>query len=143
MENYRMTSVSEPVIDRPRSLGLWSFWCVCVAVWTTALLTMFPVEIGRQVLPEKLQFPTGKLLHISAYAFLTMLSVYLPVRGWVRWLLIAFLSLHGFLTEYLQTFVEGRTGALSDVGLDHLGILLGLAIGWRWWRGPGPARAGE
>jgi hypothetical protein len=137
-----MTSASEPVIDRSRSLGLWSFWGVCVAVWTTALLTMFPVEVSQQVLPEALRFPTAKLLHVSAYAFLAILTFFLPVRGWGRWLLIAFLSLHGFATEYLQTFV-GRGGAWFDVGLDHLGIVLGLAIGWRWWREPEPARAGE
>jgi hypothetical protein len=100
---------------------------------------MYPVELSQQILPQGLRFPTAKVLHVSAYAFLTLLSVLLPVRGRVHWLLIAFLSLHGFTTEYLQPFV-GRGGAWADVGLDHLGILLGLLIGWRWWREPGPAR---
>ncbi|HZU36703.1 MAG TPA: VanZ family protein [Gemmataceae bacterium] len=134
-----MTSRTVPVVDRSRALGLWLFWVICVAVWTTALLTLFPVEISRQVLPENLRFPTAKTLHVSAYAFLAFLTVLLPARGRVRWLLIAFLSLHAFATEYLQTFI-GRGGALADVGLDHIGILLGLLIGWRWWREPGLAR---
>jgi hypothetical protein len=57
-------------------------------------------------------------------------------------LFVAFLSLHGIVTECLQPYV-GRGGALADVGLDHLGIALGLAIGWRWWRDQGPARGGD
>jgi VanZ family protein len=36
---------------------------------------------------------------------------------------------HGALTEFLQQFVEGRTGTLFDVGLDTIGVLVGLAIG--------------
>jgi len=104
-----------------------------VAVWTTALLTTFPVEMSHRVLPEGYRFSAAKTLHVSAYAFLTLLAAWLPVRVRWRWLCVAFLSLHGFATEYLQTFV-GRGGALTDVGLDHIGILLGLLIGWRWWR---------
>jgi VanZ family protein len=130
-----MTSVSqrEPIADRLWDFGRWSFWLVCVTVWTVALLTTFPVEVSRRVLPSEFQFPTAKVLHVSAYAFLAAFVAWLPVRGRARWLLVAFLSLHGFATEYLQTFVPERSGSLRDVALDHLGILLGLVIGWRWW----------
>lgn len=130
-----MTSVTqrEPTADRLWDLGRWVFWLACVAVWTAALLTTFPVEVSRQVLPSGMQFPTAKVLHVSAYAFLTAFVARLPVRGRVRWLFVAFLSLHGFATEYLQTFVPERGGSLRDVGLDHLGILLGLVLGWPWW----------
>jgi VanZ family protein len=136
-----MTSVSQrgPTTDRLWDLGRWSFWCVCVGVWTAALLTTYPVEVSRRVLPSDFQFPTAKVLHVGAYAFLTVLAARLPVRGRARWLFVAFLSLHGFATEYLQTFIKGRSGSLRDVALDHLGIALGLVLGWRWWRERGPA----
>ena len=45
-----------------------------------------------------------------------------------RWLQLALLSGHGMATEFLQTFVPGRSGSLTDVAIDHLGIALGLAL---------------
>jgi VanZ family protein len=112
----------------------WVIWGICVAVWTLALVTPQPAEIAQDVLPQQAHFPISKTLHVSAYAFLTALAAWLRVRGPKRWLLVAFLSLHGFLTEYIQNFVPLRTGTWRDVGLDHLGILLGLAVSWKWWR---------
>jgi len=47
--------------------------------------------------------------------------------------LLAFLSLHAAGTEYLQQFVPGRTGLISDVVIDHIGLLLGLALTWKHW----------
>ena len=54
--------------------------------------------------------------------------------GHRRWLLVAFLSLHGMATEYVQTFVPDRYGSWTDVGIDHIGIALGLALSRKWWR---------
>ena len=113
----------------------WALWVVCVVVWTLMLVTPHPARVMHDVLPEKATWPVAKAGHISAYAFLTVLSTWLGVRGGKRWLLLAFLSLHGMATEYIQTFVPGRTGCWEDVGIDHLGILLGLALSWKWWRG--------
>jgi len=112
----------------------WVIWGGCVAVWTLALLTPQPVMLAREVLPPASEFPTSKVLHVCTYAFLTILSAWLGVQGPKRWLLVVFLSLHGGLTEYFQTFIPLRTGSLLDVGLDHLGILLGLLLSWKWWR---------
>lgn len=112
----------------------WAIWGVCVAGWTLALLTPWPVEVAQELLPPPSEYPMGKVLHVCAYAFLTILSAWLGVRGPRRWLLIVFLSLHGGLTEFFQTFIPLRTGSLFDVGLDHLGILLGLLLSWKWWR---------
>ena len=39
------------------------------------------------------------------------------------------MSLQGFLTEYFQQFT-GRGAKWSDVGLDHVGILLGCCVMW-------------
>jgi VanZ family protein len=111
-----------------RGLG----WCICVAVWTFALLTTYPVEIGKSVAPWNMYVPAAKILHLCAYAFLTVFISWLPLRRW-RWLLLAFLSLHAAGTEYLQQFVPGRTGKVTDVLIDHAGLLLGLALTWKRW----------
>jgi VanZ family protein len=113
----------------------WALWALCVTAWTAVLLTTTPVHVMEEVLPPQATFPVAKAGHVAAYAFLTALSAWLGVRGGRRWLLLGFLSLHGMATEYLQTFVPERTGCWSDVGIDHLGIVLGLALSWKWWRG--------
>jgi VanZ family protein len=112
-------------------------WLLGLAVWTAALLTTYPAKVHEEIMPRDLQFPTAKFLHVSAYAFLTAFVSCLPLRtGW-RWALVAVLSLHAFSTEFLQQFVELRHGSLRDVGIDHLGIALGLVLAWKWWRSAG------
>jgi hypothetical protein len=111
-----------------RGLG----WLLCVAIWTFALLSTYPVEFGKSVIPLGTFLPVAKILHVCAYAFLTVFISWLPLRRW-RWLLLAFLSLHAAGTEYLQQFVPGRTGKVMDVFIDHAGMLLGLALTWKRW----------
>ncbi|HEY7310416.1 MAG TPA: VanZ family protein [Gemmataceae bacterium] len=111
-----------------RGLG----WGLCVGVWTTALLTTYPVQIGKHVTPAGMYFSASKLLHVGAYGFLTVFITWLPLRRW-RWLLLAFLSLHAAGTEFGQTFVPGRVGRPEDVAIDHLGLLLGLLLTWKRW----------
>jgi hypothetical protein len=72
----------------------------------------------------------GKLGHVGGYAALAALACTLSIREGLRLAALAVLSAHGFLTEFIQTFVPKRTGELSDVGLDHLGILFGLSLAW-------------
>lgn len=111
-----------------RGLG----WCLCVALWTVGLLTIFAARVGQAVTPEAFHFPAAKFLHVSAYAFLTVYLKWLPLRRG-RWFLLAFLSLHAFGTEYFQQFIPGRHGQLSDVLIDHCGIALGMALTWKRW----------
>jgi VanZ family protein len=111
-------------------------WLLCLAVWTAALLTTFPAQVSQQMLPPVLQFPTAKCLHVCAYAFLTAFISCLPLNTGRRWALVAVLSLHAFATEFLQQFVKLRHSSLRDVGIDHLGIVLGLVLIWKWWRSP-------
>lgn len=111
-----------------RSLG----WCLCLALWTTCLLTIFAVRVGEAVMPEAFHFPAAKFLHISAYAFLTVYLKWLPLRRG-RWLLLALLSLHTFGTEFFQQFVPGRHGVLTDVLIDHVGIALGMILTRKCW----------
>jgi VanZ family protein len=79
-------------------------------------------------------FSISKTLHVSAYALFAVLSAALPVSARRRWLLIVVMSAHAFLTEFGQVFVEDRHPSLRDVGIDHLGMLLGMALSWKWWR---------
>lgn len=111
-----------------RGLG----WCLCVALWTTALLTTYPVHVGEAVTPSGLYFPAAKCLHISAYAFLTVYLTWMPLGRW-RWLLLAFLSLHAAGTEFGQTFVPERYGQFSDVLIDHIGLALGVLLTRKRW----------
>jgi VanZ family protein len=127
-------SSEQPPFIRPAVR--WLTWSVYAAAWTTALLTPQPVHVAEAVLPDSLQFPTAKLLHISAYAVFVLLSVWLPVTPRVRWLVLLLVSFHAFGTEFFQQFVPERYPSLQDVGLDHVGIFLGLTLTWRWWRQP-------
>ena len=112
----------------------WAVWLVYASAWTTALLTPQPVELADSLLGEDSAFLSGKVLHVGAYAFFAALTGWLraPVR--LRWLLLAFLSLHAFGTEFFQGFVPLRVPAWNDVALDHVGILLGCLLSWKWWR---------
>jgi VanZ family protein len=114
----------------------WRFlaWLLGLAVWSAALLTTYPAKVSSEVLPWGMQFPTAKCLHVSAYGLLTAFISFLPLGTGRRCALVALLSLHAFTTEFLQQFVELRHGSLTDVGIDHLGIALGLAFTWKWLR---------
>lgn len=114
----------------------WSVWWLLVGLWALALLTPQPVEVGKAILPPEAMFSASKGLHIGAYAFLTGVAAWLPAwRNW-RWLPVAILSLHGFGTEFFQQFVPARHGCLEDVGIDHIGIAMGLLLTLVRWRQP-------
>jgi VanZ family protein len=123
---------------------LWAVWVLYLVVWTAALLRPEPARVNTEVLPEPARFPAAKALHVGSYALLAALACWLPVRAGRRRPLFALLSLHAFGTEFLQRFVELRTGCLSDVAIDHVGLAVGLLVGWRlaaaWGR---PAQATE
>jgi VanZ family protein len=111
-------------------LALWVLW---VAVWTVALLTPWPERASREILPPETGYPASKMLHVAAYAFLTATLPWLGPPGGRRWWLVALLALHGGGTEFLQQWVPDRTGSLTDVGFDLVGIALGLACTWKAW----------
>jgi hypothetical protein len=118
----------------PRSSIYPVVFFVSLALWTVALLIPLPHESARRVLGSAERvFAVHKLVHVFAYAFLTILGGLMTRPTWQRWALLGLLSFHGFATEFLQLFVE-RGASWIDVGIDHVGILLGLAVSWpRWW----------
>jgi VanZ family protein len=139
------------VVSQPQDAGSQAtriiFWGIALALWTAGLLTSYPVQVSQQGLPPAAGFPAAKLLHIVAYAGLCGLIPWLGVSARWRWGLLALLSLHAGGTEFLQTFVPMRTGSVADVGIDHVGLLLGASFTWRGWRqlrrdGQTPAVAG-
>ena len=118
----------------------WLIWLAYVSVWTGSLLAPVPegdwtVGSGEQRLD--LKYLLGKALHVSAYAVLAGLSGWLRVPYRRRWLLVFFVTAHGTATELLQLHTPlHRTGCLEDVGLDNLGVGLGLLLTWKWWSDP-------
>jgi VanZ family protein len=116
----------------------WLVWLIFVIAWSLALeLPVEPPERtpGREVIIEYKVF-IAKSLHVGVYAFFTALTVWLPVPLRYRWILMFVLMLHAWGSEMLQEAFEPfchRTGQLSDVGFDAIGIVVGAALTWRWW----------
>lgn len=80
-----------------------------------------------------LQFYIRKLAHITEY-FLLAVSVALPLyvyrlRGFGL-IIVAGSFCVGFacLDEYHQSFVAGRSASLRDVGIDSIGIFVGVFV---------------
>ncbi len=122
--------------DIPQSWR-WRLWWLYVAAWTAGLLLPMP-EHGTWDLAEveiTRKFLFAKTLHVTAYAVMAGLTGWLRAPLRLRFFLMFFLMAHATLTEVLQYSLEfiGRSGALFDVGLDHVGIGLGMLASWRWW----------
>jgi VanZ like family len=132
-EEFPMDGIGSAIAHRRHGV-VWFCWLLAVSLWTTALLTTFPVQVKDAVLPPQAGYHAAKILHVSTYAFLAAFAAWLLPTNKLRFLPLLFLSFHGFGTEYLQTFTESRHGSLTDVGLDHFGIALGFMLTWWKWR---------
>jgi hypothetical protein len=112
-------------------------WLAYFALWTGGLLLPMPSD-GAGTLPWLTPYKVvvAKSLHVAAYAGLAVLGGWLRLPCRFRWVLLFVIMVHAPATELLQTRIEGRTGTLKDVGLDHLGIGLGLLVSWKWWSDP-------
>jgi VanZ family protein len=110
----------------------WTLFVLALTVWTVLLLSpRAPLAVAAVVSPGY-HFLVAKTAHVSGYALLAVLVGCLPVRWPLRvawWLVLIF---HAAATEYLQTFIPGRFGSWRDVGLDLVGLALGLATLWGW-----------
>lgn len=117
----------------------WIIWSAIVIAWTVAL--EYPVPdpephstAGEFVIAYK--YLLGKSLHVGVYATLAVLSAWVPVPTRFRWVMMFVLMFHAWGTEMLQYALEPwcqRTGTLSDIGFDIVGIVLGTAASWKWW----------
>ena len=110
-------------------------WVGYMVLWSLALVTPQPVRASHAVLPEGLQFPAPRCCTWSGYALLCALTGWQRL-GTPRWrpLILLALSAHACLTELIQRVVPERHGSWDDVTLNHVGLYLGIALAWRWWR---------
>ena len=115
------------------AVSRWILWLVYLVAWSAALLTPFPDVLADATLPAPTHFRAAKTLHVAAYALLTVLTGWLRLPAPYRWYMLLLISAHAFGTEFLQQFVPLRGPSLRDVGLDHLGLLLGVFLSWPWW----------
>src|SRR5262249_24920273 len=113
----------------------WLMWLVVLLVWTWAVLLPNPDAWARAFLlrdgPDTEAEPSwrghlfivvqsflfSKTLHVTAYAVLTILSAFLRLASPHCWLMLAFMSLHGMGTEFVQSFEPMRHASWRDVGL--------------------------
>ncbi len=125
-------------MKRPRRGWLvWAVWVGMLAVLTWLLLSPDVPGATAALIPPGGSFYFAKAAHLGWYAALAFLGVLLPGGGRL-WALLG-LGLHAVLTEWLQSFVPGRSGAVQDVLIDWAGALSGLLAGWAFTRGRGPA----
>jgi len=106
---------------------------IFLGLWTWKLLEPAPVpEAIEQRIPVDFKFMLAKSLHAGAYAFLTVLAAFLPVRRPYFWAVVVTLALHGVGTEIGQTYVPSRNGCVRDVIIDWVGIAIGLVALWAY-----------
>ena len=119
--------------DRLTKFGCIGWW-LALALLSYGLLSPQPPELSKAILPEHLTFWASKGVHLSAFAFLAMVAGLLPISVRHQRILFGTLIVYAALTEYLQTFVEGRYGCFTDVCINLTGLTLGvgLALGWRF-----------
>jgi VanZ family protein len=79
-----------------------------------------------------------KIAHAAEFGILAALLVRALRRtGWAVVLGIAY----AISDEIHQSFVEGRQGAVLDVVIDSVGVVIGAVLAARWWtREPSDAR---
>jgi VanZ family protein len=114
----------------------WLLWISILAVWTALLVMPVPppeeLPLGEYIEPQK--FLIAKSIHVAGYALLTATSVLLPMSNRARWLVAVLLIVHGAATEAIQAQLPYRDGNLRDAALNGLGVVLGVAITWKWRR---------
>lgn len=108
--------------------------------WTTALVAPVPnaeeLPFGQGLITHRVLF--AKTVHVSAYAVFAVLAGWLQPPSCWRPMLMFALMFHAAGSEWIQeNLTTTRSGSLNDVLFDHLGIAVGLAVGWKWWCGNG------
>lgn len=101
------------------------------------LIELLPSAIADKLLAtpleqlELLHTLLRKAGHFSEYLILGMLSMFTVLQTELRhkkWLGLGFCLMVASVDETIQLFVRGRSGQVSDVVLDCVGALCGIAV---------------
>ena len=100
-----------------------------IATSLIVFMSSIPDRSYLGVAPATEQILTN-LAHIPAFALLTLLWIKtIKASGdrlFSNLLILSGLVLFAVSTEFLQSFVPGRTASFMDIGLDLIGILSGF-----------------
>jgi VanZ family protein len=108
-----------------RLLSLW----LPVAAWAALIFGLSSVpDLGTGLGGWDLLL--RKLAHATEYAILAALLV--RALGRPGWAAVAGVA-YAISDEIHQSFVEGREGSPLDVGVDAIGVLVGVLLARRWW----------
>jgi VanZ family protein len=108
-------------------------WWLGLTLLGYGLLSPHAPKVNTALLPQHLTFWAAKGVHLGSFALLAAVAGLLAISPRHRVMLWGTLVAFAPLTEYLQTFVEGRYGCVKDVVIDLAGFTLGvgLALAWR------------
>jgi VanZ family protein len=110
-----------------RNVLPFALFLLVLGLWSWKLLEPSPVpERVAGEIPTDAKFILAKTAHAGAYALLTVLAAWLPIRRSYFWVVVATLAAHGIATEVGQWYVPNRHGSARDVLIDWGGIGLGL-----------------
>lgn len=119
----------------------WAVWFGYVLISTVmligpslALMLRQQIDTGDNGDLDYQLFLASKVFHVVDYLGMALLTAWLPAPRRLRIFLLGFVAMHALGTEFLQQYVESRTPSWRDVGLDYLGILIGVGLTWKWWR---------
>ena len=114
----------------------WLVWTIFMVGWTIALEMPAKIHTGEN---SPFRYLIPKATHVVVYGCFAVLSAVVPLPMRFRFLMMFFLMAHANGTEFLQDLLEPychRTGSLADVGYDHIGIVIGVLVSWKWWTRP-------
>lgn len=77
-----------------------------------------------------IHFWNRKFAHVVQYLVFT-LFLQLIFRAWkwsMQWLVPIIAAAVAFMDEFQQSYIDGRTGSLFDVGMDMIGVFLALIL---------------
>lgn len=112
----------------------WLVWCGFTIVWTKALLSPIPIDPAVSREHSTLLFYVHKTTHVAVYALYACLSAWIATSPRLRRCLLLFLLTHAVVVECGQNWVPGRYATLHDIGLNLVGISVGVLITRARWR---------
>ncbi len=103
-----------------------------IAVWVLWVVDLILITVGSVMLPLQHHLPwqSSSVSHFLAYMGIGLLPM-LVRPGWRGTLfLFVTVSILGGLMEWIQTFMPGRYGTISDALINMVGLATGILIGF-------------